>query len=159
MKLYFLRHGLAGDRARWEGDDFDRPLTEEGKDRVAREAVTIAHLELGLEVVMTSPLVRAFQTAEIVARKLNLLDKLVKDERLGPGFAAPHLPKILAAHAKANAVMLVGHEPSFSEAISYLIGGGRVVCKKGSLACVDLEDASRLRGKLLWLLQPKVLAR
>ncbi|HVP77825.1 MAG TPA: phosphohistidine phosphatase SixA [Thermodesulfobacteriota bacterium] len=159
MKLYFLRHGLAGDRTRWPGDDFDRPLTDEGKDRIAREAVTIAHLELGLEVVMTSPLVRAFQTAEIVARKLNLLDKLVKDERLGPGFSAPHVPKILAAHAKANAVMLVGHEPSFSEAISYLIGGGRVVCKKGSLACVDLEDASSLRGKLLWLLQPKVLAR
>jgi phosphohistidine phosphatase len=159
MKLYFLRHGLAEDRARWQGDDFDRPLTEEGKYRIAREAVTIASLELGLEVVLTSPLARAYQTAEIVARKMKLLDKLLKEELLGPGFTAAHLPKILAEHAKADAVMLVGHETSFSETIGFLIGGGRVVCKKGSLACVDLEDASFMRGALLWLLQPKVLAR
>ncbi len=74
MKLYFLRHGLAGERSEWKGNDFDRPLTEDGKTKMAVEAATIAKLNLGLDAILTSPLVRAYQTAEIVAQKLKLMD-------------------------------------------------------------------------------------
>lgn len=158
MKLYFLRHGPAEDRNHWPGEDFDRPLTDKGRDRIAREAETIAAMGLRLEAVISSPLIRAWQTAEIVARKLDLLDKLTKNERLGPGFGASQLPPLLKGYSPSDAVMLVGHEPGFSATISDLIGGGRVVCKKGSLACVDLEDVASLRGDLLWLVQPKLLA-
>ena len=157
MKLYFLRHGLAAEREEWSGDDAARPLTDEGKARMARAAVVFAKLELGLDAIITSPLVRAVQTAEIVARELKMQNQLVTDERLAPGFDADALAKILPAHPKATALMLVGHEPDFSEMISYLIGGGRVVCKKGGLALVEL-NATNLKGELVWLVPPKALA-
>ena len=156
MKLYFLRHGRA-DRSAWMGMDFERPLTEEGKERMAQEADTIHQLDLGLDAILTSPLVRAYQTAEIVAERLNLLDLLVVDERLEPGFGPSDLAEILEEHPQADEIMLVGHEPDFSEIISYLIGGGTIVCKKGSLARVDLIDAGPMAGELAWLIPPKAL--
>ena len=158
MKLYFLRHGLAGQRGEWTGNDFDRPLTEGGKERMAREAATLAKLGLNLDLIITSPLIRAYQTAEIVAQRLNMAAKLIQDERLAPGFGAEQLAQILRAHSDVNTLMLVGHEPDFSETISHLIGGGRVVCKKGGLACVDMPDPALLTGDLVWLIPPSVLA-
>lgn len=157
MELFFLRHGLAGDRSEWQGDDAKRPLTDEGKEKMKRTAATLAALDLGLDVIITSPFVRAQQTAEIVARKLNC--SLVEDKRLAPGFNADQLYKLLLDHPDANTVMLVGHEPDFSETISALIGGGRVVCKKGGLALVELPNAHSRQGELVWLVPPKVLAR
>jgi phosphohistidine phosphatase len=158
MILYFLRHGLAGDRDAWAGDDFGRPLTDEGKERMAREAATIAKLDLNLDFILTSPLVRAYQTAEIVTQHLNLTDKLVKDERLAPGFGSNQLAEILKLHPEAQVLMLVGHEPDFSQVIGDLIGGGSVECKKGSLARVDLPNPLSRQGDLVWLIPPKVLA-
>jgi phosphohistidine phosphatase len=159
MDLYFLRHGLAGEREEWKGDDFDRPLTEQGKERVEREAATIAELQLAFDLIVSSPLIRAYQTAEIVARKLEMQDRIVKDERLSPGFGPDHLAKILLAYPKADALLLVGHEPDFSETISHLIGGGRIILKKGGLAYVEVPEAATLKGELVWLIPPKVLAR
>jgi phosphohistidine phosphatase len=158
MELYFLRHGLASEREEWTGDDLQRPLTEEGKERMRREATTMAKLGLDLDQIIASPLVRAYQTAEIVARQLHLLDKLIKDERLAPGFGIDQLAQVLRAYSTATALMLVGHEPDFSETIRRLIGGGRVECKKGSLARVDVSDPLSPQGNLVWLLPPKVLA-
>ena len=157
MNLYFLRHGLAGERSEWQGDDTKRPLTDEGKEKMKRAAITLAALDLGLDVIITSPLVRAKQTAEIVARKLNC--PLVEDKRLEPGFNDEQLEKILLDHPDANAVMFVGHEPDFSETISALIGGGNIVCKKGGLALVELPTAHSKRGELVWLVPPKVLTQ
>ncbi len=156
--VYFLRHGPAGDRGEWTGDDFDRPLTAEGKTRVEHEAAALAKLGLTLDVIVSSPLVRAYQTAEIVAKKLGCADRLVKDKAVGPGFGRDAVARILADHPKADAVMFVGHEPDFSETVSDLIGGGRIVLKKGGLACVELNAGPSLKGKLLWLVPPGVLA-
>jgi phosphohistidine phosphatase SixA len=84
--------------------------------------------------------------------------KLFLNRRLASGFNQDQLHVILHEHARANAVMLVGHEPDLSEAISKLIGGGRVAMKKGGLALVELPNAQTRRGELLWLLPPKWLA-
>ena len=157
MELYFLRHGLAGQRGEWTGDDFQRPLTEEGQARMVREAETIAALNLTFDGIVTSPLVRAYQTAEIVARRLKAMDRLIADDRLEPGCGPQQLAALLSDHAGAAALMLVGHEPDFSEMIQHLTGG-RVECKKGSLACVSLTDPLSLKGELTLLLPPKVLA-
>ncbi len=159
MKLYFLRHGLAQDRQEWKGDDSERPLTDEGRDRMKRSAVTIASLGLKLDAILTSPLTRAYQTASIVAEALRAQNRLRADDRLGPGFGKASLAAILADHPGVESLMLVGHEPGFSLTISALIGGGRIVCKKGGLACVKLDDPSSTQGELLWLIPPRLLAQ
>lgn len=157
MEIYFLRHGDAGSRDAWKGPDASRPLTDEGAARMEREAAALARLRLPLDRIITSPLVRAQQTAEIVARRLNLLDALAEDQRLAPGFGTEELGGILREHRALTALMLVGHEPDFSIVISACIGGGRVECKKGGLARVDIEDPAALTGLLVWLLPPRVL--
>jgi phosphohistidine phosphatase len=122
------------------------------------EAEFISKLDLGLDYIVTSPLTRAFQTAEIVAEQLGLLDRMEIDDRLSPGFGRADLAEILNDHPRADSIMVVGHEPDFSMTIESLIGGGSVVCKKGSLARVDLTGAGFLSGELIWLIPPKALA-
>lgn len=158
MDLFFLRHGEAQGREEWKGDDEERPLSEEGAARMRREAKTLAGLSLGVSLILSSPLVRALETAEIVAAALGLKDSPLTDRRLAPGFNATALREILSEHAGAAALLLVGHEPDFSETIEACIGGGRVECKKGGLARLDITDPLRPRGSLLWLLPPRVLA-
>jgi phosphohistidine phosphatase len=159
MICYLLRHGIAVDPAEWRGSDFDRPLTDEGHKRMAREAKAIAALSLDLDVIITSPLVRAKQTAEYVADALKMTKHLIEDVRVGPGFSTARLASILEEHVDAKSVMLVGHEPSMSEVTSDLIGGARLQFKKGSLACIELSNASSLTGELVWLASPKVLVK
>jgi phosphohistidine phosphatase len=157
MRVYFLRHGKAEDRLAWTGRDAERPLTVEGREALGREAKRLRALDLALDVVVTSPLVRARETAEIVAGELGLGGRLVEDERLAPGFDVARLEQVLAAHAPAGALMIVGHEPDFSETIAELIGGGDVVMKKGGLARVDVAAPVAGGGQLVWLLTPPLL--
>jgi len=156
MKVFFLRHGIAEDAQNWKGGDASRPLTAEGRDRMAREAKTIAKLDLGLDIILTSPLVRARETAEIVADRLNLRDKLREDSRLAEGFGAGQLAAILHDHADQT-LMLVGHEPDMSATVGRLTGGAKIDLKKGGLACIELHDRSSMQGELLWLVTPKIL--
>lgn len=157
MRCYFLRHGIAVDPESWSGSDFDRPLTREGYERMEREARAIQALAIDLECIVASPLLRAMQTAAIVAERLGMSDKLVGDPRLGGGFNLERLRAILSAHADAKAVMLVGHEPSMSATIGDAIGGAHVELKKAALAGVDLENPNAQKGALFCLIPPKVL--
>lgn len=157
MKLYFLRHGQAADADAWHGDDFDRPLTDDGRERMEREAKGMRQLGIALDIIVTSPLVRAQQTAAIVADELKMRDRLTEDDSLGPGFDLDRLADVLRAHRNVNALMVVGHEPSMSATIGRLIGGAAIDFKKGSLARVDLPDPSQLAGELEWLLPPRIL--
>ncbi|MGA2641553.1 MAG: phosphohistidine phosphatase SixA [Spirochaetia bacterium] len=158
MELYFFRHGDAGAAEGWKGSDAERPLSREGTVRTEKEAAAIALLRPTLDAILTSPLVRARQTAEIVAKILRRAKLLVVDERLKPGFGSAELKQILAEHRSLRGLLLVGHEPDFSRVISACTGGGRVECKKGSLIRVDMDDPSTLTGILVWLLPPRVLA-
>ncbi len=158
MDVYFLRHGLAVDRDEWRGPDGARPLTDEGREKTRRAARTLDRLGVRPQAIVTSPLVRARQTAEIVAKRLGLEKALGEDPRLGPGFAAAALPAVLEPFAAAAAVLLVGHEPDFSVAIGETIGGADLVMKKGGLALVAVPDPAKPRGTLQWLLPPRVLS-
>jgi phosphohistidine phosphatase len=155
--LYFLRHGLAFAREEWTDDDALRPLTGKGKKQMKRSAEKIDDLQLELDLILTSPLVRAFQTAEIVARQLSLEEHLVQEERLAPGFNYQALASIASDHSEAEEVLLVGHEPDLSSTLRDLVGGGKLVCKKGGLARVDITNHDPLEGELVWLLPPKLL--
>jgi phosphohistidine phosphatase len=160
VKLYFLRHERAQERQEWTGDDVDRPLTDEGKLRIQRNAAAIVKFVTS-DIILTSPLTRARQTAEILATALHIEDILVEDGRLSPGFNKRVLAGILADYPGYRSILLVGHEPDFSATIRALIGGGRLVCKKGALACVRINATSSvsLTGELLWLLPPKLMAK
>jgi phosphohistidine phosphatase len=157
MRLYFLRHGPA-DRDEYVGDDDDlRPLVERGRQRVRAIADTLAHLDQKIDTAITSPLVRATETAEIVVSRLGLEDRLLVDERLGLELDIQLLASILAGLKNdRRRILLVGHEPSFSTVIGDLTGG-MVVMRKGALARVDLTPGEMTRGRLVWLLQPRVL--
>lgn len=159
MKLYFLRHGIAAEKNQWKGEDRSRPLTDEGIAKMKGSAATLAALDLEIDAILTSPLTRARQTGEIVAKQLKLSAKFKEDARLAPGFDEKRLRSILRDYPKQEALLLVGHEPDFSATVAALIGGGRIAMKKGGFALVELADADSLRGELLWLLPPKILAR
>lgn len=159
MKLYFLRHGPAADREDWPGNDAERPLTDEGVKLVERVAATIAGLGLEPDFILTSPLVRARQTAAVLAAVLHMKNKLRVDDRLGPDLDTDQLAAILGDHQHSRSLMMVGHEPGIGRAISALIGGARVVCKKGGLACVRIDDPPSSQGELLWLIPPNILTR
>ncbi len=159
MTVFFLRHGIAEEAERWAGDDFDRPLTDRGRELLLDEARGIEALELDIDAIVSSPLTRAYRTAEIVARELGLIDLLEKDDLLRPGFDAGKLAQLLSHRPREGTVLLVGHEPDFSRTIGAVIGGGRVRCKKGGLVCLDLESASPPKGELHWALPPAFLAR
>jgi len=156
MKLYFLRHGLA-DWPNWDAArDNERPSTDEGIKKMQAEAKTIERLDLGLDVILSSPYTRARQTAQAVADQLGL--KVIDEDQLTPGFDVDRLRDVLRRYPNAESIILVGHEPSFSATISQLIGGGQIVMKKGSLARVDVDSIDSPRGELVWLLTPKLLA-
>ena len=149
MQLYFLRHGEA-DWPNWKKSDDERPLTDFGKKEVRDVAKFLARLKVRPDLVVTSPLPRAAQTAEIAADYLKA--KLRKDELLAPGFGMSELPTILKRH-RSKALMLVGHEPDFTNVISGLTGASLKLSKAG-VALVDVDPESQ-EGRVLWLFPPK----
>ncbi|HLI95798.1 MAG TPA: histidine phosphatase family protein [Candidatus Baltobacteraceae bacterium] len=159
MKLYFLRHGAAVDPETWQGDDASRPLTADGRKSMEREAKAMDDLDLGLTLIVTSPLKRARETAEIVACRLKLEDRLIQDGRLAQNVDGNVVAEILRDHGAAETVMFVGHEPDFSRTIGELSGGANIVLKKGGLARIDLADSTSTSGEMVWLIPPKLLVR
>jgi phosphohistidine phosphatase len=149
MQLYFLRHGEA-DWPGWTKPDDERPLTDFGKKEVRQVARFLNRVKVKLDLVVTSPLPRALQTAEIAAEQLKT--KLRQDEALEPGFGISELSTVLKRH-RAKALMLVGHEPDFSSVISALTGGFLKLSKAG-VALVDIDPETE-KGRLLWLFPPK----
>jgi phosphohistidine phosphatase len=149
MELYFLRHGEA-DWPNWNKADDERPLTKRGKKEMRELAKFLSRLKVRPNMIVTSPLPRAAQTAEIAADYLKA--KLRKDELLAPGFGMTELRTALKRH-HAKVLMLVGHEPDFTNVISGLTGGSLKLSKAG-VALVDVDPESE-DGRLLWLFPPK----
>jgi phosphohistidine phosphatase len=152
MKLYFLRHGQAN-WENWNKPDDERPLTKKGRKEMEGLAERFRDLKLRPHVILSSPLPRAHETAQIVAEELDV--ELVTAPRLAPGFDSNALRELVGEHSQGD-VMLVGHEPDFSTVIAWMTGGNVILAKAG-LARVDLEDLHDLRGQLVWLLPPKAL--
>jgi phosphohistidine phosphatase len=148
--IYFLRHGEA-DWPDWKKSDDERPLTEKGKAEMHEVGAFLANLSVKPDAVLTSPLPRASQTAEIAARYLDA--ESVEDDLLAPGFGRAELKKLLKKRNNQS-VMVVGHEPDFSEAVGKLTGA-RVKLSKAGIALVEVDPDLRC-GKLLWLFPPKI---
>jgi phosphohistidine phosphatase len=155
MELFFLRHGIAADQGPAGTGDAGRPLTKEGAAKMRAEARGLRRLGVRLDALLSSPLVRAHQTAEIVARELGM--ELQLADALAPGCTVVRLLELLGQHRDAEQVMVVGHEPDFSTMIGDLTGGSRMLVKKGGLGRVTLETMGQGGGTLTWLLPPGVL--
>lgn len=157
-RLYFLRHGPALARNEWDGEDSLRPLSAHGEDVVRDVARSVASLQLGLEALLTSPYERALRTAVIVHQIVDGAPTPTEEPGLVPGaFTLDSLAEMLRPYERAEAVMVVGHEPSMTEVISAMIGGGRFVLRKGGLARVDVDAAQMDSGVLKWFAPPRVL--
>jgi phosphohistidine phosphatase len=149
MELYFLRHGEA-DWPDWKKSDDERPLTKSGKREMREVGKFLDRLKVTPSLIVTSPLPRASQTAEIAADYLKA--KLRKDESLAPGFGMNELRTVFKRH-RAKSLMLVGHEPDFTNVISKLTGAS-LKLSKGGVALLDVDPEAE-EGKLLWLFPPK----
>src|SRR6478672_8046810 len=114
-ELYLVRHGLAEERGEAWPDDAKRPLTEDGIDRMRKAARGLARLGAVIDVVLTSPLVRARQTADIVAGAIEPRPSLVNAESLAPSGTYAAVVAELEKHAKKTRIALVGHEPNIGE--------------------------------------------
>lgn len=149
MQLYFLRHGEA-DWPNWTKPDDERPLTDFGKNEVRQVAKFLDRLKVRPDLIVSSPLPRASQTAKIAAECLKA--KLREDESLAPGFGMSELRTLLRRH-RSKVLMLVGHEPDFTTVISGLTGASLKLSKAG-VAMVDVDPDSQ-EGRFLWLFPPK----
>lgn len=150
MHLYFLRHGEA-DWPDWEKSDDERPLTKHGKKEMHELGKFLRRIKAKPSLILTSPLPRAAQTAEIAAEHLKT--KCREEKLLAPGFGKRELEQLLEKFPDEN-LMIVGHEPDFSGALA-AITGASVKLSKAGVALVDLELDSG-KGRLLWLFPPKL---
>lgn len=153
MKLFFLRHGPAEPKDDWAGDDEERPLSATGELLVAEVAATLARQHVAPDVILTSPYRRARQTAQIVAERLGMSDRVKVDPRLMPGFGLRQLGRILNDYPDHESLLLVGHGPDLGQVVRNLTGG-RLTIRKAGVAQVELAGPSAIKGRLLSLLVP-----
>jgi phosphohistidine phosphatase len=159
MELYIVRHGEAGQAMRVRGSADDaRELTREGRKQTASVAKALRALGCAPERIGTSPLARARQTAEILAKVLGAGKKLENCEFLSPGSDAEALIRWLRG-VRAESVMIVGHMPDLAQLASALLAPKvslDIVFKKSGVCCISLAGTPAAgAGSLEWLLQPK----
>jgi len=158
-----MRHGLAVARGTAGfKDDALRPLTPKGRRQLRKIAAAIAGLDLRCDQILSSPLVRAKQTAEIVAAGLKLKKQLKFSNALAPaGSPAVLFRQLSRLKPSPSRLLLVGHEPDLSRLISRLLTGGlelQLDFKKGGLCKLEVETLRDGKyAKLVWLLTPKQL--
>jgi phosphohistidine phosphatase len=158
MRLYIVRHAIAAERSPDVPDD-SRPLTEEGERRFRQAARGLARLFPAPDYLLTSPLVRARQTARIAGKAWRV--KPTPEEALGGG-SLEDLSAALRRIPATSSVALVGHEPQVSEYLAHLLGSkhaDRLTFKKGGVAVVDLPSGPDGVGVLVAVLPPRILRR
>jgi phosphohistidine phosphatase len=156
IELYFLRHAHAGDPEAWTGDDAARPLSDKGEKQAERLGTFLAGIGFTPDAIISSPKLRAAQTAEIVARHLGI--QISFDDRLAGAFEVETLETLLGDAGDPVRPVVVGHDPDFSDVLAELSGASRLPMPKGALARVDIERPLRAGGGTLhWLVPPDLL--
>lgn len=164
MRVILLRHGIAWDRADPACPvDPERPLTEDGVKKTRKVARGLGVVGVRPVRVLTSPYVRARETAAIAAEELGVApERIVVSEALLPEAAPYAIFHALHAFAHLDAeILCVGHAPHLDRALALSITGDRVPVtslKKAGAALLELDDLPRPQGELVWLMPPKVLA-
>ncbi len=160
-ELYLIRHGVAEERGDAWPDDSKRPLTDAGATRVRRSMRGLAEAGVAFDVVLTSPLVRARQTADVVAGAFDPRPPVIVTDSLAPGGAYGAVLADVEKHAKRGRVALVGHEPDLGELTGRLLGARQAIeYKKGAVCRIDLASVPpSAPSALRWFLPPKLMRR
>jgi phosphohistidine phosphatase len=158
-ELYIVRHAIAAERGDEWPDDDKRPLTEKGIARFKDGLAGLAWLDVTLDEIFTSPLVRAKQTADLLAAGLPGKATVKLLPALAPGTSPDEVLGHLARAAKRRRIALVGHEPGLGELAAYLLGAKRPLeFRKGGVGRIDLQSLTEERaGSLIWFVTPKML--
>ncbi|OQW33577.1 MAG: hypothetical protein A4E19_04115 [Nitrospira sp. SG-bin1] len=158
MDCILVRHGIAMEPEEWEGTEENRPLTEKGKRRVRQAAEGLAALDCKPTHLLTSPFVRAYDTARLLRVALCPMVKVETREELAVGAKPDQLVSVLHTLPSDAVVVCVGHEPQLGEAASLLLCGkvlSNFPLKKAGAACIAGENTMKPgQGHLRWWLQP-----
>lgn len=158
MLLYLVRHADA--EVKKPGmSDFERELTELGRETTEKMATALKRMGLKIDIIVSSPLVRAVQTAEIFREIMGVQSDVVKLNELIPGSDFQELMKIIFS-LKAENVLAVGHEPHIGEFLGWIIGLKKPIeFKKNTTACVEFSGLFGPGGSLKWLIHPDMILR
>jgi phosphohistidine phosphatase len=157
VELYLIRHGIAAERGETYPDDTKRPLTQRGLSRLQKEARGLAALGVTFDQILTSPLVRTRQTADILADAFPA--PVASLEALAPEGTSAAVIEELGRYSRRSRIALVGHEPNIGELAARLAGAKTPFAfKKGAVCCIELAALPPARpGRLLWFATPRML--
>ena len=161
LELYLIRHGVAEERGDDWPDDSKRPLTPEGISRLRKSAKGLNAIDVGFDQIVTSPLVRARQTADVFAEELKGKPSIVTTDALAPAGSSASVIQEITRHVRKARVALVGHEPNLGELAAQLIGARNPLeFKKGGVCRIDFDMLPPKGGGMLrWFLTPKMLRK
>ena len=162
MVIYFLRHANAGQKHFSSAEkDAKRPIDKIGEEQSHDVGRALAYIGVRVNVIISSPLTRAMQTASIVAGQLGHEEKIVQDKALRPEATFEEFKALLNRHKDKLAIMVVGHDPSMTQFVNRVLSGGRpmaaIEMKKAGVAKIDME--LRRPAVLRWCMTPKVVQR
>jgi len=161
LELYLIRHGVAAERGKEWPDDSKRPLTPDGIARLRKSARALNALGIGFDQIVTSPLVRTRQTADVFSEELKDHPPIATSDALAPAGSSASVIQEITRHVRKARLALVGHEPNLGELAGQLIGA-RVPLefKKGGICRIDFDMLPpKGTGMLRWFLTPKMLRR
>ncbi len=163
-EFYIMRHGIAVMRGATAFiDDTKRPLTPEGKQKMRAIATGLVRMGFDLDWIVSSPLVRAVETAEIIGELLSSKPPLDFCDALRPGGSGEALIAFLAKRPKCRRVLVVGHEPDLGELAARLMGAGRnanMPFKKGGCCLITFNEfPPKSPGRLVWWLTPRIMRK
>src|SRR5918995_6705390 len=139
FELYLIRHGVAAVRGENYPDDAKRPLTNEGVQKLRKESKALVALDITFDVILTSPLVRTRQTAEVVAAAFRNPPPIVNMASLAPGGTHNAIIEELSKQHRRHHIAIVGHEPGIGELAARLMGLRRALdFKKGGICRIDV---------------------
>jgi phosphohistidine phosphatase len=161
LELYLIRHGLAAERGEEYPDDSKRPLTSEGIARLRKEAKALDALDVNFDQILSSPLVRAKQTAEVFAESMKSKPPIAMSDALTPAGSPAAVIQDLAKHMRKARIALVGHEPNMGELAAFLVGAKvPLPFKKGAVCRIDFSVfPPKGKGALCWFVTPRMLRK
>jgi phosphohistidine phosphatase len=156
LDLSFLRHADAGDPYAWKGEDAARPLSGKGRRQAERLGAHLARIGFEMDLILTSPKLRALETATIVGDAIGVKPEV--DDRLGSSLSIDVLNDLLGGRNPARSAMLVGHDPDFSDLVAELIGIHDLPLRKGALTRLDASWPLAAGSAVLrWLVPPELV--